>query len=240
MSILKPYPKIYRNGPPFTLDPFFEDRKSKSGLNNLASYELLKNDLKLIFEFIEPCPENQAIFSHKIYELLLRACTEVESLCKQIFEANNKTAKNIIRFSDLESAMKLSSYSVNSYGFSYPEFYPFEKFKSTVPRDNRSPVWYKAYNNVKHNRLENFSDASLKNVIEAVGGVYVLLVASYGLGFDHNLKMSYHHHHMEDTPTFFRAIKLPIWEEPENYDYVWENLKTETEKFQFHPLEEII
>lgn len=239
MSILKPYPKIFRNGPPNTLDPFFEDRKSKSGLNNFASYELLKNDLKLIFEFIEPCPENQAVFSHKIYELLLRACTEVESLCKQIFEANNKLARNIIRYSDLDNAMKLSSYKVKSYGFLYPEFSPFENFNSNVLRNNRSPLWYKAYNNVKHSRLDHFNDASLKNAIEAVGGVYVLLVSIYGLGFDHNLKMSYHNHHMEDTPTFFRVIDLPDWADAEKYNYNWGNLKMETENFQFHRLQEI-
>lgn len=240
MAINKPYPKIYRHGPTATLGPFSEDINTKIGINNIASYELLKTDLKQIFEFIEPCEQNKHAYSHRLFAILLRACTEVESLCKQIFAANGKSARNIIRFSDLEGAMKLSSYEIKSYGFMYPNFFPFKSFQSTTIRENRSPNWYKAYNNAKHNRSIGFANASLQNVIEAVGGVYTLLVAMYGLGFDHTLKMSWHHFQMVDTPTFFRAIDYPSWDADEKYDYNWEILKMEEERFQLHPLPEIL
>lgn len=236
MALTKPYPKIYRHGSPNTLDPFFDDSQSQLGRNNIAAYELLKSDLKEIFEFIEPSAPNFSAFSHRNYEILLRACTEVESLCKQIFSANGQNAENITRYSDLEGAMKLSNYVVKSYSFLYPDFSPFDTFSSTIPRQDRSPSWYKAYNKVKHNRNDNFSFASLKNSIEAVGGVYVLLVAMYGMGFDHTLKMSWHHHHMVDTPTFFRVLDYPNWTENENYSYDWNELKLETDKFELHSL----
>ena len=239
MALTKPYPKIYRHGPPNTLDPFFDDSQSQLGRNNIAAYELLKSDLKEIFEFIEPSATNYSAFSHRNYEILLRACTEVESLCKQIFTANGQNADNIIQFSDLDGAMKLSSYIVKSYGFLYPEFSPFDSFFSSTPRQDRSPSWYKAYNKVKHNRQDNFSFASLNNAIEAVGGVYVLLVAMYGMGFDHTLKMSWHHHHMVDTPTFFRVLDYPKWDATENYVYDWNILKLEADNFEFHLLPNI-
>lgn len=239
MVISKPYPKIFRHGPPNTLDPFFDDSQSQLGRNNIAAYELLKSDLKEIFEFIEPSVSNFSTYSHRTYEILLRACTEVESLCKQIFTANGQSAENIIRFSDLDGAMKLSSYVVKSYSFLFPNFSPFVSFASTIHRQERSPSWYKAYNKVKHNRNDNFPFASLKNAIESVGGVYVLLVAMYGMGFDHTLKMSWHHHHMVDTPTFFRVLDYPNWDTNEKYDYDWNVLKLEENKFQFHLLPNI-
>ena len=239
MVISKPYPKIFRHGPPNTLDPFFDDSQSQLGRNNIAAYELLKSDLKEIFEFIEPSVSNFSTYSHRTYEILLRACTEVESLCKQIFTANGQSAENKIRFSDLDGAMKLSSYVVKSYSFLFPNFSPFVSFASTIHRQERSPSWYKAYNKVKHNRNDNFPFASLKNAIESVGGVYVLLVAMYGMGFDHTLKMSWHHHHMVDTPTFFRVLEYPNWDTNEKYDYDWNVLKLEENKFQFHLLPNI-
>ena len=233
MPLTKPYPKMYRHGPSWTIQPFLEDIKSPSGVNNLSSYELLKHDLRTIFEFIEPNPANDIAYSHRNYELLLRACTEVESLCKQIFKANNiLNAENIKRFSDLNGPMKLSEFTVRSYGFIYPEFKPFESF-SYPNRDLRSPNWYKAYNDVKHKRHDNFAKASLKNVIEAAGGVYVLLVSMYGLGFDHILRHSYAGG-IKDVPTFFRTPKLPEWPEEEKYEFKWDDLKNLGQPYHNH------
>ncbi|MFN8673464.1 MAG: hypothetical protein U0457_15440 [Candidatus Sericytochromatia bacterium] len=237
MTINKPFPLMYRPGPPNTLAPFYEETETPEAINNLSSYNLLKNDLRQIFEFIEPDPINETAFSHRTFELLLRACTEVESLCKQIFERNGHSLNhaNIIRYSDLEGAMKLSEYKVKSYGFIYPIFSPFESFNDPI-KVNRSPQWYKDYNSVKHNRFTNFSKCSLKNVIYSVGGVYVLLVAMYGIGFDHNLKYSYNLARMVDTPSFFRVLDYPQWPISEQYNYNWDNLKTEPIPFQNHPI----
>lgn len=237
MSITKPFPKIYRHGSQNINAPFREDLDSESGQNNIFAYELLKKDLKNVFEYIEPTSENLNVFSHRTFELLLRACTEVESLCKQIFYANNNFADNIIRFSDLEQAMKLSEYEVKSYAFRYSTFPPYKSFSISTPRNERSPNWYKSYNKVKHDRNKNFSEASLKNVIEAVGGVYVLLIAMYGIGFDHILKLSFHNASMRDVPTFFRASKFPTWNKEHLYDYNWEVLKNNEFPYQNHPLE---
>lgn len=42
-----------------------------------------------------------------------------------------------------------------------------------------SPLWWRAYNNVKHQRHEHFSKASLKNRPNAVAGLFVLLLFYY-------------------------------------------------------------
>src|SRR5258708_14807866 len=43
--------------------------------------------------------------------------------------------------------------------------------------------WYGAYNSVKHNRDEHFSQASLDNAFEALTGFFVMLSAQYGWDF---------------------------------------------------------
>ncbi len=241
MGINKPYPKMYRHGPPNVLTPFLHDLKRVTGPSNLAAFELLKQDLKRIFEFVEPTKQTQLTFSHRIYEIILRACTEVESLCKQIFEANGHTIRNmnIIRFSDLEGPMKLSQYSVQLFGYNYPEIFPFETFRSNIIRNERSPIWYRAYNSVKHNRNTLFEKASLQNAIEAVGGVFVLLSAMYGFGFDSIAKISPGSFHLMSTPTFFSLLNRPKWSTDEQYDYKWSELQLESEPFQLHPIPKI-
>lgn len=195
--------------------------------------------MKLLFEYIEPSQSNLSTFSHRTFELLVRACIEVEALCKLVFVKNNVVLNrpNIIRYSDLNQAMRLSEYEVSSNGFQHFPFTPFKSFSNPL-RKERSPSWYRAYNNVKHNRTDKFSDASLENVIQAVGGVYVLLVAQFGLGFDHKLQLSFTGF-LQDSPDLFCPRKLPQWSDSEQYQFDWENLKSSTQPYQFHPLPKV-
>ena len=240
MPLSKPYPHIYRHGPDRVTRPYYEARVSNEGINCFAAYEILKKDLRLVFEYIEPKVQNQDTFSHRTFELLIRACIEVESLCKLVFTMNRVSlprGANMIRYSDLNGVMKLSEYEILCYGINYPAFLPFESF-SDPNREERSPDWYRDYNAVKHNRTENFGQASLNNVIHAVGGVYALLVAQFGLGFDHTLRPLYGGG-MLDVPSIFRVRRLPEWSEDETYDYNWDVLKSQLDPYDYHLLPEI-
>ena len=43
----------------------------------------------------------------------------------------------------------------------------------------KGPFWYRAYNGVKHSRRANFDKASLRNVLNAISAVMILLVQAY-------------------------------------------------------------
>jgi hypothetical protein len=45
--------------------------------------------------------------------------------------------------------------------------------------ENASPFWWRAYNNVKHRRHTHFAEANLKNSLNAVAGLFVLLLFFY-------------------------------------------------------------
>ena len=238
MTLNKPYPQIFRHGPDSVVAPFYESCNTELGINYLASYEILKNDLKKIFEYIEPNEKNLDTYSHRTFELLIRSCMEVESLCKLVFAKNEVTLvrnANIIRFSDLEGPMKLSEYELKSYGFNLIKFKPFVSF-SNPNRKQRNPSWYKAYNEVKHNRAEKFNRASLINVIHAIGAVYVLLIAQFGFGFDHKLIFSWHGVNQKIIPSLFSTSQLPEWLDTEKYEYNWIDLKKTGKPYQYHSI----
>src|SRR5215475_4823927 len=50
----------------------------------LAAFGLLQADFRRLGEYVELNDANLSTFSHRLYELLLRTCTEFESLCKEL------------------------------------------------------------------------------------------------------------------------------------------------------------
>ncbi len=47
-----------------------------------APFRLLLSDLERALEFVHPADGNEAVFSFRLYDLLLRSSTEFESVCK--------------------------------------------------------------------------------------------------------------------------------------------------------------
>ena len=92
MAINKPYYRIYRpdlhsdeyTSPSegYERDNLFLPEAERKSM--IMSARLIIDDFEHLFEYIEPHSSNLNVFSHRIYELLLRTCTEVESCCKGI------------------------------------------------------------------------------------------------------------------------------------------------------------
>lgn len=239
MPVSKPYNHIYRHGSNLVNAAFYDLYECPEIQNHISSYEILKRDLRRIFEYVEPVEANVGVFSHRLFELLVRACTDVESLCRLVFSKNGIALgrkANIIRFSDLEGPMQLSDFVVYSrVASSLPDWRPFEFFRESA-RKKRSPPWYQAYNAAKHNRVGAFFDASLANVLGAVGGVYVLLAAQVGPFFD--TKPVPASGGVRPTRMMIVHRAIPEWSEDERYEYSWSELKAVSEPFQNHHIPE--
>lgn len=236
--LTKPHPNIFRGGPRCVVLPFLEARQEPSGITSMRAYALLCEDLHTIFEYVEPCLANWCVHSHRIYVHLLRACTEVEALCRQVFRANSvpfrRREDNIIRFSDLDGPMKLSAYRVQLSLDSSSAVVPFESFAS-ARRQQRAPVWYSAYGAVKHDRSLKFSQATLQRAIEATAAVFVLLSAQFGTNLDSTTTLS-------DSGGFlvrhglFRIMDAPSWTVAERYDFDWEKLRESESPWSLHSI----
>jgi hypothetical protein len=239
MSLAKPYPHIYRHGPQNVIIPFYELRLTPEIQHFLASYEILKRDFRRVFEFVEPRPVNYATCSHRIFELLLRACTEVEALCRLVFRKNKVTLHrnaNIIRFADLEGPMRLSEYEIVCVDFEHSPIKPFGAF-ANANRKSRCPTWYRAYNAAKHDTAGNFGEASLENAIQAMSATYTLLIAQLGAFFDDRIQL-WHGGGFKAVHDLFAPGSLPNWPTDEQYDFNWYDLEKSSQPFQYHPIQE--
>jgi hypothetical protein len=94
MSLAKPYFRIWREGENTVFDdemwcPYISDPRYCQERTSLCrAYKMLERDLEHLFEYIEPCDANNSTYSHRTFELMLRASTEFEANCKGILLAN--------------------------------------------------------------------------------------------------------------------------------------------------------
>lgn len=264
MALAKPYYRIIRPGPNASIEEFVTDSRYAPDHKNLArAYLNIEESLWSIFNYIEPAEKNKGVFSHELYTLLLRACTEVEANLRAILLANGKTEpvktkangdSYTIHFTmkdyrEVEESSLLSKYTVElpfwrkeDGTISSLELTPFAAFQG----DDELP-WYAAYNTVKHNREANFEEASLENCINAVAGILVVLYSQFGascLGVRRgDIGFFFEGDERDYDDLMFRGntrfiINPPTrgdWPEAKQYDFSWNSLKDTAEPFEKYP-----
>jgi hypothetical protein len=111
----RPYFRLYRPSNSLGNNRYLLDPRYASDRNTLThAYSILQRDFIEILDFIQPADLNKKAYSHRTYELLLRACAELETNFKSILEANGyKTKKyNIRNYFKLNRHFRLSDYEL--------------------------------------------------------------------------------------------------------------------------------
>lgn len=240
-GINKPYYRIYRAN--HMNDAYILDSRYADDRYLLCrAYEILEEDLLKLFQYIEPADGNENAFSYRTYELLLRAATEFETNCKKILFANgykrsNKKDLNMNDYKKIENATNLSRYKVklNIWHPKSKVFQPLFSWGHGKPLD-----WYTDYNNVKHDRSNNFQKAKLINVINAISAVWAILYAQFsyyafepynessGFTIDNNAGFEY------SDNTLFSIKPFRDWKQEEKYIFKWPiNSNNPFQPFQF-------
>jgi hypothetical protein len=152
-----------------------------------VSLRILLRKLNELFEIIEPHPSNLATYGHKIREILLLACMEVESswaavLREQDYNLVKEKSWGTNDYIRLLNPMLLRYYAISLRAYpSVAAFKPFENWNDAEPTSSLS--WYDAYNQTKHNREQNLDKATLQNTIEAVMAAVIMHRAQFGTRF---------------------------------------------------------
>jgi hypothetical protein len=210
------YPRIWRTGLGREQcgDPVLRVEETAfrgSFVNSLEQIEGLFDDLLSIFRVVHPAMNNLDAYGGAIRDIIILACTEVESQWKGVLEANgvpsNGTYFKTLDYVKLLPAMKLDQYEVGL--IRYPRISATAPFMGwDASKATQSLTWYTAYNKVKHDREINFEEASLKHAIEAVAACAVMLAAQFGVE-------ALQRHHFKPV---FEFRRRPMWE-PQDWYY---------------------
>jgi len=133
--------------------------------------------LSEILRVVPYCPEHQDVWSPRLGEMLLYLCSQLDSLWRQEIPcakprkhlnmtdysghfAGSLCGKFVVFWGDIEGGTILA---------------PFQEWEVG---SNSSPLWWTAYNKVKHDCLANRKLGSLKNVCRAMAGLFVAILRS--------------------------------------------------------------
>lgn len=251
MSITRPYYRIWRpllgyelfslndKEDKITLDYLSDDKfANQAEIKDLLTYtNLLIRDLYEIFNYIDPDDRNLNVFSHRLYEIFVRACTEIESSFKGIFSSNGYTPSryNMEEYFKIGKLTKLNEYTIKfSKWNSNHIFQPFKEWSST----SYQPIsWYQAYNQVKHNRHRHIELANLENVMNAVSGLLCLLHSQIGGNVLEVCFEGLYPAQTKEEKAYNSTFTLipPMFPNEEKYEFSWNKIKDDPEAIQAYP-----
>lgn len=143
---------------------------------------ILIQKLQEILLFVEPSPEGLKTYSHKIRELLILACTELESSFKFYNLGNNEKTSDYVK---ILAMVDLGKHHLSLVGYTNPyKCSPFQNWNDQNP--TRSLPWYDAYNQVKHHKDSSFHLATLENCINAIAANIIMFAIRYSPGMLYN------------------------------------------------------
>lgn len=257
MSFSKPFHRNYRqiksgHNSGYSDWAYIVDREySQNPEHYTRAFSIIQSDLIKLFEFIEPSDVNLSTYSFRVHELLMRTCIEVEANFKAILRENiySPTYRNGSRAGQprLENDWKIDDFKkvnkthhLDNYTIEFPfwkdsncRMKPFENWAT-----NQSLEWYQAYNKSKHDRLNSFSEANLKNLLSAFSGLFVLLSSqfrteSFSTG-GQSLGISVDSYFAGEFGLGgFLMVQFPNnWTDDEMYDFDWSMLKSQPNRFE--------
>ena len=115
---------------------------------------------------------NSRTFSNEFVKQYQTICSEVDVILKSICrELENKIVESMPEYTEVVFNHWSNIFN-QKVKIGDGELQPFRNW-SQKP-SYKAPDWWKSYNSVKHARLENSQEANLKNVVNALAGLYIL------------------------------------------------------------------
>ncbi|MCW5676190.1 MAG: hypothetical protein KIT15_16560 [Xanthobacteraceae bacterium] len=175
--------------------------------NSRDQIESLRDTLVRLCRVIHPEGGNLKSYGSDIRNIIIMAATEVEAQWKGVLLANRQRAENTKDYFKLLSALKLDEYEVSVSYFPWlKSFKPFSGWAINHP--TKSLPWYDAYNAIKHNRENEFKNATLANAFSALTACAVMMYAQFG---------THGYQRRDSIDTFFKLKSFPKWHFSEAY-----------------------
>lgn len=152
-------------------------------LDRAKSMLIILNNLHDILCYVEPKKKSKLAYGHKIRDLLILSCTELENIFKSYLSTANYNDKNsgTKDYYKLKAPYHLDEFEISLLNSDMGPIRPFLDWNDTQP--TQSLTWYDAYNKIKHNRAEYFDKSTIENAILAVSAVIIMFCARYGMGY---------------------------------------------------------
>lgn len=145
--------------------------------NYFRYYILLENKFISTLNYVELNEENFSTYSVEYAHQFLAIGSELDTFFKIYCGFNSEERKNIIDYTRhiMNAYPEIASQKIEVIN-SNIEIIPYADWSQWNPPYTVSNLldWWEAYNLVKHNRQDNISKASMKNVLNALAALYLI------------------------------------------------------------------
>ena len=153
-------------------------------------YKNLEDETINLTKYIQFSDDQLKVYSMYISDLIMKIVVEIEDLSKKIYMLNggkdvfDENGNKRDLYFDTDCINYLNSIwgicdryimvSCSHFNFTNEENKLLRPLKNANKNGDKSSKWNKAYQAVKHDRRENIKKGNLKNLIEALGALYIL------------------------------------------------------------------
>jgi len=132
----------------------------------------LDSDLHKCSRFVDINKQNFKTYSIEFVRILLAAGSEIDVVAKILCNSIDST-KSYEKINDYHETIVNKFPKFPSMIIDVPQYElqltPWKKWSQ-----DKNPDWWRAYNDVKHERHNHFEDANLKNTLNAIAGLFVI------------------------------------------------------------------
>jgi len=146
-------------------------------------YLSIEKMMKNTSQYVCPSKNNRYTYSDEFMKIILLSCSEIDSILKVICKENNVLLDDKKYNMSVYSKVLLEQDDIKGWAFS-PECstssrgggiicFPFKDLNTDKPYGGLS--WWKDYQKLKHNRLDNAEVGNLENAVYAITAHFILL-----------------------------------------------------------------
>lgn len=193
-------------------------------------YQIIEQDF---IDFIKVVPINDSahfkVHSPILRDIIIRCCVQIELFFKEWskYSCSENTDSALYReYNEIDNKTKLPkgerNWTIGSYYFFINEFTEYKKVfvrpinKSISPfetweSEKKPPIWWKAYNSIKHNGITSKKDANLENALYSLAALFQLhCINRYSRSFLKQYKNTSISPFVDNVKLKFHSISSPI------------------------------
>ncbi len=145
--------------------------------NNLefvfSNFESLERDLIQFMDYVPYIPENYSVLSPKLNTIILESCSLAESVLKHFTVGDEQKKLNLKYYN-----RATEPYLELDHATSILLTYPVRLIRPFIGWNENQPKWWSAYNQLKHDRINNYKTATYEKALFSITGLHQIIVRS--------------------------------------------------------------
>lgn len=153
------------------------DKSAQTTQHDWNYFLALDDDVARLSRYLDITEDNFNSYSLELARILFVAASEIDVIAKRLCQKLNLDSKAkcieqyrktiLPKYPQIKGALV----EMPRFGLVLDPWGQWDK--------NISPIWWTAYNKVKHHRNTHFFQASLENALNAIAGLFILLLFFY-------------------------------------------------------------